>query len=76
MIPLLNENQESCYVPIVTDDRIKALLAEDRISALTLDTNVFDGQRLNLRSAVLKAVASLKDRPFLLLLSGTVVREM
>jgi hypothetical protein len=68
--------KESAAVPIVTDDRLKALLAEDRITALTLDTNVFNGQRLNLKSAVLRAVASLKDRPFLLLLSGTVVREM
>jgi len=63
-------------VPIVTDDRLKALLAEDRITALTLDTNVFDGQKLNLKSAVLRAVTSLKDRPFPLVLSGTVVREM
>jgi hypothetical protein len=32
---------------------------------MTLDTNVFDGQRLNLKPAVLRAVASLKNRPFL-----------
>ncbi len=63
-------------MPIVTDDRLKALLAEDRITALTLDPNVIDCQQLNLKSTVLRAVASLKDRPFLLVLSGTVVREM
>lgn len=63
-------------MPIVTDDRLKALLAEGRITAVTLDTNVFDSQRLNFKSAVLRAVASLKDRPFLLLLSSTVVREV
>lgn len=63
-------------MPIVTDDKLKALLAEDRITAVTLDTNVFDGQQLNFNSAVLRAVASLKDRPFLLVLAGTVVREM
>lgn len=40
-------------MPIVTDDRLKALLAEDRMTAVTFYTNVFDGQRLNLRSAVM-----------------------
>lgn len=63
-------------MPIVTEDTLKALLAEGRITAVTLDTNVFDGQRLNLKSTVLKAVASLKDRSFLFVLAGTVVREV
>ena len=34
-------------MPIETDDRLKALLTEGRITALTLDTNIFDGQKLN-----------------------------
>lgn len=63
-------------MPIETDDRLKALLVAGHITVVTLDTNVFDGQKLNLKSAAMKSVVSLKGRPFPFLLSGTVVREV
>lgn len=63
-------------MPIETDDRLKALLAAGQITAVTLDTNVFDGQGLQLKSAALRAVAGLKGVPFHFLLSSTVVREV
>lgn len=63
-------------MPIETDDRLSDLLSQGRITVLTLDTNVFDGQRLNLKSAALRAVVGLKDIPFLFLLSDTVFREV
>lgn len=62
-------------MPIETDDRLKALLVGGWITAVTLDTNIFDAQRLNLRSPAIKAVANLKTIPFSFLLSGTVLRE-
>lgn len=63
-------------MPIETDDQLKALLAAGRITAVTLDTNVFDSQRLNLNSAALRAVTSLKGLSFHFLLSSTVVQEV
>ncbi|CAM5501808.1 hypothetical protein MAUB1S_08384 [Mycolicibacterium aubagnense] len=63
-------------MPIENDETLKDLLANEQITALTLDTNVFDGQQLNFKSASLKAVASLQSRPFSFLLPSTVVSEV
>ena len=63
-------------MPLETDDRLKALLTKGHITAVTVDTNIFDAQGLNLKSKVLKALANLKDVPFQFLLSNTVLREV
>ena len=63
-------------MPIETDDRLKALLAQGHITAVTLDTNVFDGLRLNFRSPALRTIVNLRGLSFSFLLSSTVVREV
>lgn len=68
--------KEFCRMPIETDERLKNLLTEGRITAITLDTNVFDGQRLNFRSPTMRILAGLKDAPFPLILSTAVASEV
>jgi len=63
-------------MPLVVDDELKAALADGRISAVSIDTNIFDAQHLNFKSPVMKAITSLKDIPFSCLLSGTVSKEV
>lgn len=40
-------------MPIVDDDEIKPLLADEKVSALTVDTNIFDEKGLKLNSQAL-----------------------
>lgn len=63
-------------MPIVDDEQMKALLGEGRISAISVDTSIFDQKRLQLNSATMQALAGLKDRPFNFVLSGTVAKEV
>jgi len=63
-------------MPIVNDDEIKTLLADEKVSALTVDTNIFDEKGLKLNSPALKAIAGIKDKPIDFLLSGTVAKEI
>ncbi|MCK0137833.1 PIN domain-containing protein [Aliiroseovarius sp. F47248L] len=63
-------------MPILSDDQLAALLAESRITAISVDTSIFDQKRLQLNSASMQALAGLKDRPFDFLLSGTVAKEV
>jgi hypothetical protein len=63
-------------MPIVDDEQLKALLAEGRISAISVDTSIFDQKRLQLNSATMQALAGLKNRPFNFVLSGTVAKEV
>lgn len=63
-------------MPIVSDEQIKNLLAEEKVSAITVDTNIFDAKGLKLNSPALQAIAGIKDKPFDFLLSGTVAREI
>ena len=63
-------------MPIVSDEQITALLAENRITAISVDTNIFDQKRLQLNSGSMKALAGLKDRPFRFLMSDTVAKEV
>lgn len=63
-------------MPIVDDEQIKALLAEEKITAITVDTSIFDQKRLQLNSATMQALASLKHRPFNFVLSDTVAKEV
>lgn len=52
------------------------LLRNQTISALTIDTNIFDEKGLQLSAAPLATVAILNNRPFEFLLSGTVAKEI
>ena len=63
-------------MPILSDEQLAALLAESRITAISVDTSIFDQKRLQLNSASMQALAGLKDRPFDFLLSGTVAKEV
>ena len=63
-------------MPIVKDEKLKALLAEGRITAISIDTNIFDKKGLQLNSAILQAFAGLQDRRFSFVLSGTVAKEV
>ena len=58
------------------DEQIKTLLVDSRISAISVDTSIFDQKRLQLNSATMQALAGLKDRPFNFVLSGTVAKEV
>jgi PIN domain len=67
---------EAFEMPIVNDEQLKALLVEGRVSAISVDTSIFDQKRLQLNSATMQALAGLKDRPFDFVLSGTVAKEV
>ncbi|WP_306261011.1 PIN domain-containing protein [Pararhizobium sp. IMCC21322] len=63
-------------MPIVNDEELKALLARDQISAISIDTSIFHQKRLQLNSATLQSFAGLTGRPFDFLLSETVAKEV
>ncbi|MEI8714778.1 PIN domain-containing protein [Mesorhizobium sp. ISC11] len=63
-------------MPIVSEDDIRSQLAEGRITALSIDTNIFDEKGLRLSSPPLLAVSGLKDRHFSFILPGTVAKEV
>lgn len=63
-------------MPVVDEGQLKTLLTEGRITALSVDTNIFDQKRLQLNSASMQALARLKERPFRFILAGTVAREV
>ena len=63
-------------MPILPEEELLDLLRDGTISALTIDTNIFDEKGLQLGSAPLATVAALSNRPFSFLLSGTVAQEV
>ena len=63
-------------MPVIPDNELLDLLRAGAISALTVDTNIFDEKGLQLGAAPLATVATLKNRPFSFLLSGTVAKEI
>ena len=63
-------------MPLADDEQIKGLLADGSITAITVDTSIFDQKRLQLNSATMQSLAALKDKPFSFLLSGTVAKEV
>lgn len=63
-------------MPILSENELLDLLRNQTISALTIDTNIFDEKGLQLGAAPLATVAILKNRPFDFLLSGTVAKEI
>ncbi|WP_416881273.1 PIN domain-containing protein [Marivita sp.] len=63
-------------MPIVTDDELKRLLANGKITAISVDTSIFDEKQLNLNSAVMQATARLKPLSFNYILSSIVAKEV
>lgn len=63
-------------MPLLSDEELQDKLAEGLISAITVDTNIFDEKGLRFNSATLQAIAALKDRPISFVLSGTVAKEV
>ena len=63
-------------MPISDDEELKLMLAERRITAISVDTNIFDQKRLQLSSASMQALVRLNERMFRFILSGTVAREV
>ena len=45
-------------MPIVDDEQLKAYLAAGRVTAIAVDTNIFDQERLQLNSASMQALGS------------------
>ncbi|AQS48735.1 hypothetical protein BMG03_13730 [Thioclava nitratireducens] len=63
-------------MPLVDDDQIKVLLADGSISAISVDTSIFDEKQLQLDSATMQALATFKGKPFQFVLSSTVESEV
>lgn len=63
-------------MPIAPENELLDLLRNQTISALTIDTNIFDEKGLQLSAAPLATVAILNNRSFDFLLSGTVAKEI
>ena len=63
-------------MPIEDEEKLRALLAQHRITTITVDTSIFDQKGLRLNSGALQALSSLKDRPFDFVLSDTVAKEV
>jgi hypothetical protein len=63
-------------MPIIEDSELSLLLADGRINAISIDTNIFDEKGLQLNSAALQAIRRLSDLHFDFLLSATVAREI
>lgn len=63
-------------MPIVDEEEIKQLLAGGRITAISIDTSIFDQKQLNLNSAAMQATARLKPLSFDYMLSSTVAKEV
>ena len=47
-----------------------------RITAVTVDTSIFDQKRLQLNSATMQSFSALKGKPFSFVLSSTVAKEV
>ena len=63
-------------MPILAKQDLRTLLAEGRITALTVDTNIFDQKRLQLSSPTIQALGRLNGRGFHFMLANTVCKEV
>jgi hypothetical protein len=63
-------------MPIVDEEALKQLLADGGITAISIDTSIFDQKQLNLNSASMQATARLKPLSFDYILSSTVAKEV
>lgn len=62
-------------MPAAPESEIHKLLASKRISAITVDTSIFDEKQLNFTESPLANLAAIKGSPFNFILSQTVVAE-
>ena len=63
-------------MPIYTECRIKALLADGAISAITVDTSIFYEKQFQLNSDTFQSLARLSGRAFVFMLTDTVAKEI
>lgn len=63
-------------MPKVDEAELTQLLADGRITAISVDTSIFDQKQLNLNSAAMQAMARLKPMSFDYVLSSTVAKEV
>ena len=63
-------------MPIADEEELKKLLANGGITAISIDTSIFDQKQLNLNSAAMQATARLKPLSFDYMLSSTVAKEV
>ena len=63
-------------MPIVDEDQLRTLLSKGGISALTVDTCIFDEKKLQFNSPPLQALAKLNGRGFRFMLPNTVGNEV
>ena len=63
-------------MPILAQDELRMLLPKGEITALTVDTNIFDEKQLQFSSATLQTLGRLNGRGFLFMLTSTVCKEV
>lgn len=63
-------------MPVLNNDELRKLVANEEITTLTVDTNIFDEKRLQLNSTTLLALKGLSGRGFRFVLAGTVAKEV
>lgn len=63
-------------MPIVDEDKLRSLLSDGEIDALTVDTCIFDEKQLQLNSPPLQTLAKLNGRGFRFVLPNTVGNEV
>lgn len=63
-------------MPKLSEKEMKELLAANAVTAISIDTSIFDEKHLQLNSTTLQALSGLKERPFDFILSGTVGQEV
>ena len=68
--------RKTCTVPLLINNELRSLVANGKITTLTVDTNIFDEKRLKLNSPTLLALKGLGARGFRFVLAGTVAKEV
>lgn len=63
-------------MPVEDEEKIKQLVSQGKISAVSLDTNVFDSHKLNFSSPSFRALERLPSIPFSVVISSTVKNEV
>ena len=63
-------------MPLLINNELRSLVANGKITTLTVDTNIFDEKRLKLNSPTLLALKGLGARGFRFVLAGTVAKEV
>ncbi len=63
-------------MPITEEALLSKLVATGAISAMTVDTNIFDEKKMHFNSSPLRQIRTLGNRRFRFILSGTVADEV